>query len=370
MLFLGVVGSAGAVTTVGSSLRQRANLYVRCNSACSAFQSARPGGAGLRIPSDGVITRWRVRAATLGKVRLRIVRVDADGSYTSVAAGDFVALDRPHSPGQDVLYEFPVRIPVHEGDTIGLDRDAKAGGIFHTYGTNSTYAADEFAPALEDDATGVKPTSTEAGRELLLNVDVEKDADGDGFGDETQDNCPTVANDQTDKPCTTATPTPASPGGPTSTPVTTTPPTSTGSAGPPVQGERELQRDKRRHSKRRGARRAPGSPSDPTRAHSRRNGPRAAPPQTSPDEAGRHNTKPEPRAKPRARKQPTSGHAPTSRRPNPPAKRAPSGDTHTRTSPRPKPAPRRTAEVRRHRRRAARPAPQPQPAPGWQQHTA
>src|SRR6476659_7376526 len=139
--------SADAATTVGSSLRQRANLYVRCASNCTAVQSARPSGAGLTIPSDGVITRWRVRAATLGQVRLRILRPDADGGYTAVAASDPVRLDRPHQPGQDVLYEFPVRITVHAGDTIGLDRDAKAGGIFHTYGTNTTYAVATFAPA-------------------------------------------------------------------------------------------------------------------------------------------------------------------------------------------------------------------------------
>src|SRR5438067_2032738 len=83
--------------------------------------------------------------------------------------------------GQDVLYEFPVRISVRAGDRIALDRDAKAGGIFHSYGPNAAYAAARFAPALADDASGVTPGSSATGRELLLNVDVEPDADGDGF---------------------------------------------------------------------------------------------------------------------------------------------------------------------------------------------
>ena len=73
---------------------------------------------------------------------------------------------------------------------MGLDRDGKAGGIFHSYGTDTTYAVADYAPRLKDDASDVQPTSTSTGRELLLNVDIEKDADGDGFGDQSQDNCP------------------------------------------------------------------------------------------------------------------------------------------------------------------------------------
>src|SRR3954453_7814217 len=247
---LALPASAEAATTVGSSLRVRANLFVRCNTECTAVQSARPGGAGLVIPQDGVITRWRVRAATQGTIRLRIVRREDDGGYSSVTIAPAVTLDRGHRPGQDLLYQFPARIPVRAGDMIGVDRDAKAGGIFHSYGTNTAYAVADFAPRLTDTASDVQPSAGSAGQELLLNVDVEKDADGDGFGDESQDNCPTIANDQTDKPCSTPAPVSTAPEGPTSTPVETTPPPThtQGSEGAPVAGEPPLARDKRRHS--------------------------------------------------------------------------------------------------------------------------
>jgi hypothetical protein len=182
------------VARYATCLRVRANLFVRCKSECSALQSARPGGAGLVIPEDGVITRWRVRAATQGTIRLRIIRREEDGGYSSVTTGPQVTLDRPHRAGQDVLYEFPARIPVHAGDTIGLDRDAKAGGIFHSYGTNTAYAIAVFAPPLADSARDVHPTAGSAGQELLLNADIEKDADADGFGDESQENSPTIPN--------------------------------------------------------------------------------------------------------------------------------------------------------------------------------
>jgi hypothetical protein len=42
--------------------------------------------------------------------------------------------------------------------------------------------------------------------ELMLQGTVEPDADGDRYGDETQDNCPTVANDQSTNPCAASSP--------------------------------------------------------------------------------------------------------------------------------------------------------------------
>src|SRR4051794_9384893 len=190
---------AQASTTVGSSLRQRANLYVRCATTCTELQTARPGDTGVRIPVDGVITRWRLRAATLGSVRLRVLRPTSGGAYETAGLGELQRLRQSHRPGQDVLYTFTARIAVRQGDRIALDHDRTAGGIFHSYGQVTSYAAATFNPAPADAAA--TPTSTAIGRELLLNADIEHDADGDGFGDETQDNCPQIANDQADNPC-------------------------------------------------------------------------------------------------------------------------------------------------------------------------
>ncbi|MEA2375535.1 MAG: hypothetical protein QOD53_1998, partial [Thermoleophilaceae bacterium] len=45
------------------------------------------------------------------------------------------------------------------------------------------------------------PDSESHGNELLLNADVEPDQDADGFGDDSQDNCPSIPNDQRTNPC-------------------------------------------------------------------------------------------------------------------------------------------------------------------------
>jgi hypothetical protein len=195
--------SAAASTTVGSSLKGRADLFTRCDAAegaCTEVQ-LNAGAAKLAVPTDGVITRWRVRAATLGGGRLRVLHRTADGSFTVVATSDWISFNRRHGPGADVLYEFPARITVQAGDLLALDRTRRAGGVFHGYAGDASWRAAQFDPLLPLDAAGLDPASTSIGRELLLNADVEADKDGDGFGDESQDNCPSIANDQTSNPC-------------------------------------------------------------------------------------------------------------------------------------------------------------------------
>ena len=200
---MSVCASASASTTIGSSLRQRADLFTRCDSlagACTELQLG-AGAAKLAIPSAGVITRWRVRAATTGGVRLRVLQPAADGTFSVVETSGWESMSRRHPPGADVLYEYPTRLSVVAGEVLALDRTVRAGGVFHGYGGDASWRAAQFDPLLALDAVGAEPSSTSIGRELLLNADIEADKDGDGFGDETQDNCPSIPNDQTSNPC-------------------------------------------------------------------------------------------------------------------------------------------------------------------------
>ena len=194
---------AAASTTIGSTLRARADLFTRCETAgCTELQTGLRAQRLTAPAGEGVITRWRVRAATLGGARLRVFRpAGTGGALTAVGTTDWVPLDRRHPPGADVLYEFPARIRVAEGDVVALDRDRRSGGVFHAWQGNAAYRAAQFAPIAPLDAVELLPSSNEIGAELLLNADIEADKDGDGYGDETQDNCPSIANDQTSNPC-------------------------------------------------------------------------------------------------------------------------------------------------------------------------
>ena len=89
---------------------------------------------------------------------------------------------------------------MQQGDFIGLDRQRRVGAIYHGRAGSSAYGLLRFdSPLPNGQSRG--PDSEGSGNELLLNADVEPDQDADGFGDDTQDNCPSIPNDQRTNPC-------------------------------------------------------------------------------------------------------------------------------------------------------------------------
>ena len=173
---------AGAAVTVGSDLSRPADAdAIDCAERCTFMQGQLPGADVS--PSAGVIVRWRVRAANTEPVQLRIVRRSEDGTTVTASSGLF-------SPsGGDAVDTIPARLPVGPGDRFALDQDGTQALHALTPGSGARLAA--YDPALPDSPG--KTTSLARFHddlELLVNVDVERDRDGDGFGDETQDACP------------------------------------------------------------------------------------------------------------------------------------------------------------------------------------
>jgi hypothetical protein len=137
---------------------------------------------GVAAPQSGVITRWRVRAATqVTPVRLQVIRANTE-----------VARSASATPAPNAISLFTTRIPVTAGDRIALlCCDGSTGGFVKTTGST-----DVWEPALG--AAPRAPDTPAAAFETAVDADIEPDADTDGYGDETQDNCPGVSNDQTD----------------------------------------------------------------------------------------------------------------------------------------------------------------------------
>lgn len=345
--------SASASTVVGSSLSQRADLHVRCDATCTEVQRARPGSEGYVTPVAGVITQWRVRAATQGAVRLKVLR-EVQGKLRVVAASDEVRLDRPRQPGKDVLYTFPTRLSVRAGDRLALDRDRSAGGVFHSYGQNASYATATYAPALAEGEAPEEPTSTAIGRELLINADVEDDDDGDGLGDETQEEKPGTGT-----------------GAGTATDVGTgTTTTTTGTEGPPVQGERSANRTQRGHGGRPAPRPAPEVPEDRSASHGARVGARKGPAKAPRTEHASHGSRKAARKAPRKAPRTRNGvHRTKPKRAAP--RKAPTTQTDRhggkpkRTAPRRAPVTRDEAHGSRPKRKAPARAPK---EPGFRPH--
>jgi hypothetical protein len=212
---------AGASMTVGSNLTGDGadNLGSYCpggGGTCTGTNLSLPAGStaanGLTSPINGVIVKWRVKSGSTGNpVRLRVLRPNGGASFTG--AGTSTA-------GATVsgVAETASRVSIRAGDSIGLNIGNSALVWANTPSANGLVwgSVNGFTGGLADGATGTGDAQT--AKQLLVQAVVEPDADGDGFGDETQDGCPADPTRQT-PPCSTG---PTNPNGnppPTTTPV-------------------------------------------------------------------------------------------------------------------------------------------------------
>ncbi len=190
--------SALGSTTVGSALSRAPSNAYSCSSGdqksgCVLLGEGVPNGVpggGYRIPSAGVITRWRIRTeagSTAQQIDLRVIRPNSDfSSFYFVSASAAQAL-----PTSAQTSTFDTRLPVAAGDYIGLENEqSKTARIIDDVSSASvrSFAGDAAV------GSGAPSGPELSGLELMINADVEPDADQDGFGDDTQDNCPGAAN--------------------------------------------------------------------------------------------------------------------------------------------------------------------------------
>lgn len=187
---------AGAAVVSGSNLSAMPNsgacftpsVPVTCTYAVSTLPTTSTAGGGARAGIDGVITSWSVKSflgTTDFPIRLRVIR-----GNTAVGSGQPETL--PTAAG---THTFKASLPVRAGDEIGMDM-TNPGIIFSVPVTRSFApgaTTDIWTPALGEGETRV-PSSDEASElELMVNATIEPDVDHDGYGDETQDTCPTAA---------------------------------------------------------------------------------------------------------------------------------------------------------------------------------
>lgn len=205
LLSIGVLAQtsspASAATTFGSSLAHSPNdgscggpNGTTCGNAISniAVDARAPGG--LNAPADGVIVRWRLRGLPGGTTStLMSLRVYRGNTVAGVSADV-----QPVLSGE--IETFDTRIPVESGDRLGQRQTLTGLGMTImpslSYTAAGSGVTDYWASPPAPGATAA-PTHADSDRELLINADVEADADADGYGDETQDLCPTDPTVQT-----------------------------------------------------------------------------------------------------------------------------------------------------------------------------
>ena len=155
------------------------------------------GGA----PVSGVITKFRIRAyaqAEPGQVTFRVADINLpdpnnneSALATSAGTGPTVTIKPDEAAMETPITEVGGRLPVKKGQHLAIDATKSISAIYNSNGSKFSYL---FEPPLVD-GEGARG-STEAVNELLVAATIEPDADGDGFGDETQDQCPSQKTTQ------------------------------------------------------------------------------------------------------------------------------------------------------------------------------
>jgi hypothetical protein len=193
---LALPGAALGATPFGSPLTENPSgggnpNVTQCGtppqaSPCTRVLVALNSGADFPItaPMNGVVTKFRIKAASPDMVTFRLARLSEANGNTALGvgagSGPTVKLG-----GTGQIEEFPARMNVQQGDHVALDA-VETSAVFGSSGNTKMY---EYAPPLADGQAPRGSTGNE-NEELLVQAVIEADADGDGFGDETQDGCP------------------------------------------------------------------------------------------------------------------------------------------------------------------------------------
>jgi hypothetical protein len=173
--------AASAATTLGNTC-----VGNRAEKPQTLVQLAKTSTANpLVAPEAGVITKWGVSVIPYpGGISetLKVLHpVPGKNTFTVVAE----STSQPIVGGANT---FDTRLPIQAGDRIGVS--ASTLTIFCTQESGST-PTDVMGFVEGDQGVNSTAAYTEApGAQAAVTATIEKDVDGDGFGDETQDKCP------------------------------------------------------------------------------------------------------------------------------------------------------------------------------------
>jgi hypothetical protein len=159
-------------------------------------------GASTAAPFDGVVVRWRIRAAVNITTKLRVVRP---------TVGFGVVMERSSEPVSIVvdpsyrgrIVTIPTRLPISAGSFVGIQKPPSVNlGAVSGAGAGSSFSS--ITDVGDGEASGFSVLFT---NEFAYGADIEPDVDHDGFGDLTQDSCP--SNGTVQLACTTPAAAPA-----------------------------------------------------------------------------------------------------------------------------------------------------------------
>lgn len=195
----------GVVVAISAAIASSAAAATEFGDNCTANEAVESPitlfeitGAGNPLPtaapSAGVITAWKVNlvpAPITIPQTLKVLRPNLGAKTVQVvgeASGNVIG-------GSNT---FPARISVQAGDRLGLFEGGTYGPLLCELPGASTLGGFEGGPGVGSSAPFVE---VPAEARVPVFAVLEPDADNDGFGDETQDQCPQSA--ATQAPCPT-----------------------------------------------------------------------------------------------------------------------------------------------------------------------
>ena len=197
----GAHGNSGCSgVTIGSTFLNPTS--VGTNAGCGAppciYFNSQFGAQSTASPVGGVIVRWRMRSGISPPVnfKLRVLRPAGPNKATPIATSE--AINEAGDGSDAPTLGASTRLPISVGDWIGLQSSSGQNyNVFQRPGAGLVSSMIN-APADGTDAFALFGFNSDL--DLLYNADVEPDVDGDGFGDVTQDLCPSDATLQTKCP--------------------------------------------------------------------------------------------------------------------------------------------------------------------------
>jgi hypothetical protein len=186
---MAVPATSSAVVTIGSDLGPPPNGYWE-DPALAPVTVAIDDVPGLqsRSPTAGVVVRWRIKTdGDPGFAPFAFRVIDPPG----VGAGTGPQETLPAAANPTVHTFNNLRLPIKAGGYIGVDTKQVPPGPYAAYlhlGSGGSMLG--WNPSLPDGQTRPS-TDVFVSFILLVNADVEPDADGDAYGDESQDKCKT-----------------------------------------------------------------------------------------------------------------------------------------------------------------------------------
>jgi hypothetical protein len=153
------------------------------------IQVGSPGDINV-VPTAGVLTSWSFEATALEPtppLKMKVVRHAGGNDFTTVADSQL------QTPVQGALNTWPTRIAVNAGDLLALffsDDTYGYGNPPDPQYVTQEISASTGTPGFDPPpGTTVTYGSPVTGQRADVSAMLEADADQDGFGDETQDQC-------------------------------------------------------------------------------------------------------------------------------------------------------------------------------------